>query len=318
MTEPALRPRRVLVPGETMLLLTGEPGMSLELTDSFRASTAGAETNVAVGLSRLGHRARWLGRLGNDAIGHSVLRRLRAEGIELDDVVLDSGAPTGVLIRDVHPGREIQVGYYRSGSAASRWSADDVRREVLTDVDLVHLTGITAMLSPAALGATRRLIELTRAAGVPLSIDPNIRLRVAPIEAWRETMLPLLCQASTVLAGSDELEMLGTTAAQLLAEGVEIVVLKESDKSVTAHSASAEVRQPAHVVAAQDSVGAGDAFAAGYLSGVLEDLPLADCLARGAKVASFVVQTIGDVEGLPRRGELLRSLRTTESGVVHR
>lgn len=318
MTAPALVPRRVVLPGETMLLLTGEPGLSLELTDAFRASTAGAEANVAIGLCRLGHRARWLGRLGDDALGNSVLRRLRAEGVELDDVIFDAAAPTGVLIRDVHPGREIQVGYYRSGSAASRWTSAEIPADALDGVDLVHLTGITPMLSQSALEATRALIERTKAAGVPLSIDPNIRLRVAPIERWRTDLLPLLSSASTVLAGSDELEQLGRTAEQLRAEGVETVVVKESDKSVTAHSAAGTVRQPAHVVVAQDSVGAGDGFATGYLSGVLEGRPMTECLARGAKVASFVVQTTGDTEGLPRRAELLRALVSTESGVVHR
>lgn len=312
-------PRRVLVPGETMLLFVGEPGRHLELVDTFRVSIAGAETNVAIGLARLGHHACWLGRIGADSLGESVLRRLRADGIELGLVVRDGRAPTGVLIRDAQPGRDIHVGYYRTGLAASRWGPSEIDERVLDGVDLVHLTGITPMLSDPCAAATDRLVELAGAAGVPVSIDPNIRLRIGDVPRWRTTVGPLLARATMVFAGSDELELLDVTTDGLLDAGVQSVVVKNSDKSATTHTADGQWHQPAFTVPVADTVGAGDAFAAGYLSGVLEGEPVPVCLERAARVASMAVQTVGDNEGLPGRAELLAAMAApANTGVVHR
>lgn len=297
--------RQVVVAGEVMVLLVGEPGVPLELTGTFRTSTAGAECNVAVGLCRLGHRARWLGRVGADPLGRAVLRRLRADGIDTASVRSDDIAPTGVLIRDSHPQRPIQVGYYRSGSAASRWGPADVRDDALDGADLLHLSGITPMLSATSRAGTERLVALAAANGVPISLDPNLRLRLGDLPRWREVLVPLLARADIVLAGADELDQLETTPHDLLSAGTGLVVVREPDMSATAHTPSEVFRRPAELVAAVDGVGAGDAFAAGFLSGQLEGLPVPACLGRAAHCAALAVQTVGDTEGLPYRDELL-------------
>jgi 2-dehydro-3-deoxygluconokinase len=301
-----------------MALLVGEPGLGLELSERFRLSTAGADTNVAVGFCRLGHRARWLGRVGADALGENVLRRLRADGVDVSGVHRDDGAPTGMMVRDSHPGRAIQVGYYRAGSAASRWSPDDIADNALDGVDLVHLTGITAVLSDRSEAATARLLELAGQEGVPVSVDPNIRLRVAPIERWRAIVTPMLERVQIVLSGSDELEQLGTSAAALRAAGVPTVVVKNDDKSATAYTADETVTQVPFPVTVVDAVGAGDAFNTGFLSARVEGESVADALHRGALIASLVVQAVGDTEGLPWRPELEHALRSHAGGHVHR
>jgi 2-dehydro-3-deoxygluconokinase len=296
--------------GEAMVLLLAEPGTALGRAVSFRASVAGAETNVAVGLARLGHGCRWLGRVGADPFGEQVLRLLRAEGVDTSRVLADPGAPTGLLVRDSHPGRPIDVRYYRTGSAGSAWEPGDFDSGVLDGARLVHVSGITPMLGPGCRAATERLVEVAREAGAMVSIDPNVRGRLGDEHEWRDVVGPLLARADLVLAGADEVEMLTRLPVPaavdgLLAGGVQTVVVKEADKSATAHRAGGLrwSAQPLHVRLA-DPVGAGDAFAAGYLSGVLDGLPPAECLRRGAAVAALAVQSPADIDGLPRREEL--------------
>ncbi|MFG2074401.1 sugar kinase [Nonomuraea maritima] len=302
----------VVVCGEAMLLMLAEPGIPLERATAFRRSVAGAESNVAAGLARLGHDARWIGRLGADPAGRSVLAMLRADGIDTRHAVVDPDAPTGLLVRDSHPSRAIDVQYYRAGSAASRLAPDELSPEMLDGARVVHVTGITPMLSDSAHRATLRLFDLAREVGALVSFDPNIRLKLGAPEEWRERVAPLLGRADVVLAGEDELELLGVDAAALGG----LVVVKRRDKSATL----GELRQEAFPVPMVDPVGAGDAFAAGFLSGLLRGEPYEICLREAAAVAALVVQCVGDTEGLPDRAGLDRALAGfAEAGeTVHR
>ncbi|MFD7715276.1 sugar kinase [Streptomyces sp. NPDC059814] len=301
----------VVVCGEAMLLVLAEPGVPLEHALSFRRSVAGAESNVAAGLARLGHSVRWLGRVGDDPAGRAVLAQLRAQGIDTTHAVTDPQAPTGVLIRDSHPARAIDVQYLRTGSAASRLSPHELVPGQFEGARLVHLTGITPMLSESAHRATLRLVELARAAGARLSFDPNIRHKLGSPSRWREVVGPLLAQADVVLAGEDEWELLGVTNPSALLEHGRpgTVVVKHRDKSATCLTRGARsCRQPAFAVPVADPVGAGDAFAAGFLSGLLHAADPAQCLRQAAAAAALVVQCPTDTDGLPDRTGLDRAL----------
>lgn len=326
-TVNAMTPEVVLC-GEAMLLMVAEPGVPLERAVAFRRSVAGAESNVAAGLARLGHRARWIGRVGDDPAGRAVLAQLRADGVDVAYAEVDPGAPTGLLLRDSHPVRAIDVQYHRAGSAASRLTPQALRPETVAGARLVHVSGITAMLSESALRATVRLMELARAAGAAVCVDPNVRLRLAPAERWRAVVGPLLHRADLVLAGEDELGVLdtgggdpGRAVRRLLASGVSGVVVKHRDKSATFTTADGTWGpQPAYPVPLVDPVGAGDAFAAGFLSGRLRGIPPARALAEGAAVAALAVQCVTDVDGLPDRTGLDRALAGFEGDreTVHR
>lgn len=298
--------------GETMLLMLAEPGIPLERATAFRRSIAGAESNVAAGLARLGHEVRWLGRVGADPAGRAVLAQLRAEGIDTRHAVVDPDAPTGLLLRDSHPARAIDVQYYRAGSAASRLTPGELTAEMVRGARLVHVTGITPMLSDTAHRATLRLLDLAAEAGAPVSFDPNIRLKLGTPERWRERVAPLLGRADVVLAGEDELELLEVDPAGLGG----LVVVKRRDKSATC----GELRQEAFTVPLTDPVGAGDAFAAGFLSGLLRGVPREVCLREAAAVAALVVQCANDIDGLPDRAGLDRALAAFTDAVdtVHR
>jgi 2-dehydro-3-deoxygluconokinase len=296
----------VLTAGEAMLLLLAEPGQRLAHATALHVSVAGAEANVSIALTRLGHRVRWLGRVGADPPGERVLRTLRAEGVDSSRVAVDPSAPTGLLLRDSHRDRVIDVRYYRTGSAATRWAAADVHASLLVGVRAVHVTGVTAMLSQSCHAAVTRLLDLAHEANAHISIDPNVRHRLAPPDQWAQRVGPLLARADLVFAGTDELALvLGPAAPQrLLDAGVSTVVVKQPDKTVTAHSPDGQWTEPPQPVSAVDPVGAGDAFAAGYLSAWLDGLAMPQRLHRAAVVASFAVQRAGDIEGLPTRVDL--------------
>src|SRR5919106_3859472 len=127
----------VLTVGEAMAVVRSE--RPLRLGGPTQLTVAGAEANVAIGLARLGHPVRWFSRLGQDEPGALVARTLRAEGVDLTTVRYDDTAPTGLMLTDRIPGRNIRVHYYRSGSAASRLSPDDAAPVLFADVSLLHL-----------------------------------------------------------------------------------------------------------------------------------------------------------------------------------
>ncbi|MBB5936223.1 sugar kinase [Streptomyces zagrosensis] len=323
-SEASSRPE-VVTCGEAMLLMLAEPGVPLDRATHFRRSVAGAESNVAVGLARLGHRVRWLGRVGADAAGETVLRELRADGVDVSQASTDEQAPTGLLLRDCHSSRAIDVQYFRAGSAAAHLKPTHLRPAALDGAQLLHLSGITPMLSPTAAEATRRLIELARAAGVPISFDPNVRHKLGGAAQWARTVGPLLGEADLLFAGEDELELLTArpadeAAAELLKGRARTIVVKRTDHSATAFTDGGRWDQKPFTVRVVDPIGAGDAFAAGYLSGWLRGLPVSEALAEAACVAALVVQSPTDIDGLPTPAVRDRTLAAYTEGndVVHR
>lgn len=296
--------------GEAMALLVGADDASLRRVPTFHRSVAGAESNVAVAMSRLGHRVRWIGRVGADPLGDGVLATLRAEGVDLSHVIVDGDAPTGILVRDRHPARPIQVVYHRAGSAGSRLQPEDLRADQLRDARLLHVSGVTAALSPSASAATLRACELARAAGVPVSFDPNLRTKLWSVEEAIPVLSELARRATVVLAGVGETALLAGSdrpkdlEAWYLERGAELVVLKDGAHGSWATNGRERWEQPALSARPVDPVGAGDAFAAAFLSRRLDGGSPPRCLAAGAAAGAMAIEAVGDIEGLPFADEL--------------
>lgn len=306
--------------GEAMLLMLADPGIPLDRAAGFRRSVAGAESNVAQGLARLGHWARWIGRVGDDPAGEAVLRELRADGVDVSCAEMDPEAPTGLLLRDSHPRRPIDVQYYRKDSAASLLGPEHVPAEALGGARVVHVSGITPMLSESAERATWALVERARAAGAAVCFDPNVRSKLGTGHEWIRTAGPLLREADLVLAGEDELELLLGGGAEECAKALlqlgraRTVVVKRRDRTAVALTAEGRLEQPHFEVPAVDPVGAGDAFAAGWLSAWLRGRDPQRALAEAACVAALVVQAPADTDGLPTAAARDRALATLTQG----
>jgi 2-dehydro-3-deoxygluconokinase len=296
----------VLTLGEAMVSIRTKA--ALRLGGEAHLSVAGSESNVAIGLARLGHQAAWIGAVGNDEPGRLIQRTLRAEGVDTSYVRFCDSDFTGFIAFD-QPAHDItRVSYHRRGSAGSTLTADECQAAI-TDAAprLLHLTGITPALSESARAATIAAAETAARAGIRVSLDVNYRGRLWSRSAAADCLRQLLPQVRTVFASEDELDLLTDATdpvAALLDGGVEEVVVTAGGKGAWSHSSAGSLHQPALQVTVVDSIGAGDAFVSGYLSATLDGLSPEVRLTRAATSGAFCVGAYGDWESLPTRNDL--------------
>ncbi|MFI2781272.1 sugar kinase [Streptomyces sp. ALB3] len=281
-----------------------------------RTTVAGAESNVAIGLARLGHRAVWAGLVGDDEPGRLILRTLRGEGVDITRAALHATAPTGAMLRERRVADLARVHYWRGHSAASLLTPADLAPALGDGARVLHLTGITAALGPGPLEAVRAAAAHAHAQGWTVTLDVNHRRRLWTAEEAGKALRPLLPHLTVLIASDDELPVMTDEFTEspggqeravdaLLASGVgEVVVKRGGEGAAFRDRQGARHSQAALRVPVRDTVGAGDAFCAGYLSGLLDGLPPAERLARANTLGAFAVASDGDWEGLPRRDEL--------------
>ncbi|MFS0854595.1 sugar kinase [Microbacterium sp. 179-I 3D4 NHS] len=297
---PASSAPAIVCVGESMVLITPTDG-GLASASEAALTPAGAEGNVAVGLAAFGHRAVWASRLGDDPLAARITSELAGRGVELW-VEHDADAPTGIMFKD--PGVESSsVYYYRRGSAASRMEAGFLSPERLAGVRIVHTTGITPALSQSCLDMVDRLFADARTAGATVSFDVNDRRALWSQEEAATTLARLADAADIAFVGRDEAERLwGTaTADEVRAHlpNCALLVVKDGDVGATAFRGDeAPVFVPAPRVEVVEPVGAGDAFASGFLAATLDGAELSDSLSAGHAAAARVLMTRGDLPPL--------------------
>jgi 2-dehydro-3-deoxygluconokinase len=299
----------VVTLGESMGLFRASSVGSMTHVSDFTLGIGGAEGNVAIALARLGTPVRWLGRVGSDPIGRRVLRELRAEGIDVIGIV-DPDAATGIMVKEQRTVDTTRVQYYRAGSAGSRLSIEDLSAADIPNAALLHVTGITPALSASARAAVFAAVDIATAADVPVSFDINHR-----VSLWREDPAPvyrdLAARSQIVFAGDDEARILFPDAAtplelaHAIAElGASQVIIKLGEAGCVAVIDGAEYQLDAIPIRAVDTVGAGDAFVAGYLAELLAGLTAKERLATAVTLGAFACLNSGDWEGFPTRDEL--------------
>jgi 2-dehydro-3-deoxygluconokinase len=308
---------QVVTVGEACALLLAESGTPLRQADRFRRSVAGSESNVAIGLARLGHRVAFCGRVGDDAAGAWVRDTLRAEGVGTRALLTDPARPTGLILRDSPHGRPVSVNYHRRGSAASSLCPQDLDPDLIARSAVVFVSGITGMLSASAARCVDHLLDVAAAAGVHVAFDPNVRLRLAGAQQWRDAFARYRDRIDTLLIGDGELDLLGlgSDPAALLSDRTRTVVVKRGPEGASVTTGETTLHAPARPVPVVDPVGAGDAFDAGWISAWLRDLPIRSALAEAVTVASLVVSAATDITGLPTAAERDRILRAQGADV---
>lgn len=286
--------------GENMALITPTDAGLNQATHA-TIGLAGAEANVAAGVVAAGHRVAWASRLGNDPLGDRILSDLGRRGMELW-VERDDDAPTGVMFKD--PGVESSaVYYYRKGSAAARMAAGFLTADRLQGVRIVHTTGITPALSASCREMVDELFTAARAANALVSFDVNDRRPLWSREEASATLARLADAADITFVGRDEAERIwGTvTPAEIRAflPHCALLVVKDGDVGATAFEGDAEpVFVPAPVVDVVEPVGAGDAFASGFLAATLDGADLAARLSAGHAAAERVLTIAADLPPL--------------------
>ncbi|WP_435921629.1 sugar kinase [Paenibacillus sp. DYY-L-2] len=302
---------RIVTFGESMGLFMPSGLKGLEYGSELEMSFGGAESNVAIGLARLGIRAGWFGRLGNDPVGRRILKTIRGEGVDVSRAGFADDASTGLMIREKIGGKS-SVYYYRRYSAARFMSPEHLSEEYIASAEILHVTGITAAIGESSRATVFKAVELAKKHGTKVSFDPNLRLKLWSGEEARPVLLALAEQADYFLPGLDELKLLyrKETLDEIIPElnALSAVTVIKGGPGITYLLEGGVLTEvpffPVEKERAVDPVGAGDGFCAGFLAGLLEGSSPKDAVLLGNLIGSLVVQAHGDWEGLPTAEEV--------------
>ncbi|OZF45497.1 sugar kinase [Rhodococcus sp. 14-1411-2a] len=274
-------PRAVCV-GEGLVVLVAEPG-PLEKSNTFHRTAGGAEANVARVFGQLGVDASWISRVGDDGFGRYLVGQLIAAGVDTSGVTLDHERPTGMYVKQRGSGsgdrhdlacRDSAMTYFRAGSAASALSPTDIdgnAANLVARTDLIHFTGITVAISDTAADLTRYLMDQ------PTLVSFDLNYRPALWKSRPDTATDVLGEhvrgSDVVFMGADEAALVfGTSDPAELREMFpqpHHLVIKNDAHIVTAFEGAARIDVPALKLDVVEKIGAGDAFAGGYLTGLL-------------------------------------------------
>lgn len=306
----------IVTMGETMIQLNAFTSGPLRYVNYFEKHAAGTESNVAVGAVRMGHSAGWVSRLGSDEFGRYIYNFLKGEGVDVSHVRFDHEAPTGLYFvqRDYPvPGKSV-VYYYRKGSAASKISPEDVDQNYISLAKVFHTTGVTLALSESCRRAVDKAFKVAEEAGVKISFDTNIRLKLwSPDEARRivskyfekSDILFTDTEDAGILIGESE----PSKAAEIfLSMGPKIVVVKMGERGAYAANSEEAVMKPAFKVPVVDTIGAGDSFDAAFLSSILRNFSIEKSLEIANAAGALCVTIRGDVEAIPSLEDVQRFL----------
>ncbi|MFD6210790.1 sugar kinase [Peribacillus sp. NPDC060253] len=302
----------VLTMGEAMaMFIADEPG-SLEDCLRYERYVAGAETNVAIGLSRLGIRTAWMSKVGDDSFGRMILKTLTNEGVDVSHVLVDALNPTGFQLKSKVDKGDPVVEYFRKNSSASKISLEDFPLERLPITQHLHLTGIPPAISSSFRELSWQVLNHMKQTGVTISFDPNLRPSLWSNEREMISVINRFAEeADWMLPGMQEGEILTgyrnkeDIASYYLERGVKLVVIKLGEEGAYFATENERKEVPGFAVTkVVDTVGAGDGFAVGVISALLEGSSYEDAVVRGNAIGAKAVMSSGDHEGLPNREEL--------------
>lgn len=304
--------------GEAMAMFVANESGSLDEVAQYTRALAGAETNVATGLARLGHSTGWIGRVGDDPFGRYIHTALSGSGIDTQHITVDPQAPTGFQIKSHAGGGDPEVVYFRRNSAGSRLAWQDTLESYIGGARHLHITGIPLALSPSTREFAFRAAHVARQHGVTVSFDTNLRpvLWASTAEMIEVThqmvrladiVLPGVSEGQVLLGTNDPIEI-GQTYLDM---GAATVVVKDGGNGATLVTRTEVLHRKVFPVTVIDTVGAGDGFAAGFISGTLDRLSPRGALRRAAAVGALATTSPGDRDGLPDRLQLEAFLRAS-------
>ena len=302
----------LILAGEPMGLLIAQSEGSLDSVSGYDLAVAGAEFNVAVGVARLGHRVTYMTKLGKDPFGERIIHVLDDNKIGNEFVAWSDEKKTGFMLKSRVSKGDPDIFYFRAGSAASTLSVEDVEKINFAEYSHIHLTGILPALTDTTRAAVNLMFDKARAAGLLISFDPNLRPQLWPSrEVMIKSINEMAAKADIVLPGTAEGKILmGSDNPQeinrfYLANGAKTVITKcGSDGAYVSTADEKFMVSGFKVEKVVDTVGAGDGFAAGVITGLMENLSLKDAVRRGNAIGAIQVMSRGDNEGLPYPDQL--------------
>jgi len=297
--------------GETMLYFLGEEYGLLRYNRRFEKFVGGTESNTLISLAKLGFKTGWVSRLGEDEFGINIRNFVRGHGVDVSRVGLDPISPTGVFFVEKNPNDENRSFYYRAGSAATRLNFAELDLDYITRFRMLHLTGITAVLSESCRDLVARLVPAAKEAGMIVSFDPNLRMRLAGIDRFRELILPLIPLVDVFLPTQKELELLMNTGDldsaidKAIRLGSRRLVIKKGEAGALSVRGGSRVAEPAFPLKkVVSSMAAGDAFNAGYAAALLMNWEEDETLRLANFMGAMAASAWGPNEGIPDREQI--------------
>lgn len=296
---------RVLTLGDAMITLNPTSTGPLRYVQSFERKVGGGELNFAIGCARLGLRPKWISRLGNDEFGRVIYNFARGEGVDVSDVKFVDGYPTSLNFKEIKQDGSGRTFYYRYQSPILTLTPDDITPEMFDDIALVHLTGIFLAIDKKNIEIAERVLEIAKQKNIPVSFDPNIRLKLWTIEEARTAFFKLFPYVDILLTGFDELKLILDTeeisAFEKFADEykIEQLVIKDGANGSKVYIDGKWYEKGSFKVKVVDTVGAGDGFDAGYVYSYLKGLNIEERLSFANGVGALVTTVSGDNEGLP-------------------
>jgi len=290
----------VVTLGEVLIRLTAPMGMSLENAPSLMVHAVGSESNVAIGLARLGHKAGWISFVSGSPLGRMVINSVRLHGVDTSGVVIVPDGRTGLyFVQLASPPRQATVLYDRANSAFALGDPDEVNWDCLDGASLFHVSGVSMAINPTLV--SRALLEARRRR-IAVSIDVNYRSKLWSAEAARAAMVDVLAGVDVAICTTEDARHLfdcvapAAEAARVLRDKLAVgtMVVTDGDRGAAALNSSGACQAGGHKINVIDRIGAGDAFAAGFIDGYLRgDLEYG--LKQGLALAAMKHSFMGDI-----------------------
>ncbi|MDD7794770.1 sugar kinase [Clostridium sp. 'White wine YQ'] len=302
----------VITIGDGMIAMCPIQKGPIIFSNTFERKVGGAELNVAIGCSRLGLKSGWISRLGNDDFGKYILKTIRGEDVDISEVKLVDGYQTSVYFREVLSDGSSRSFYYREKSPTSTMNPEDLNEEYFKNAKILHITGVFPSINKNNQSVFIEAVKLAKKLNLKVSFDPNIRLKMWTKEEAKYFIQRILPSVDILLIGDKEVELLleDTNIEKAIETfhgyGIEKVIVKRGAKGAIGSDGKNIYEVPAiKPKALVDTVGAGDGFAAGFLTALLKGETLESCVTFANAVGSLVVGVEGDNEGLPYYDDVL-------------
>lgn len=302
----------VITIGDAMIAMCPREKGPIIFSDTFKRKVGGAELNVAIGCARLGLKVGFISRLGNDDFGKYILKTVRGEDVDISEVKLVDGYQTSVYFREVLSDGSSRSFYYRENSPTSTIKCEELNEEYFKSAKILHITGVFPSIAKNNQEIILEAIKLAKKNNLIISFDPNIRLKMWTKEEAKSYIEKVLPYVDIILVGDEEIEiLLGDTNIENAIKtfhgyGIGKVVVKKGAKGAIGSDGNSiyevDAIKPKALV---DTVGAGDGFAAGFLTALCKDKNFKECVEFGNAVGSLVVSVEGDNEGLPYYDDVL-------------
>jgi fructokinase len=284
-----------------------ESGVTVGEASGFIKAPGGAPANVACAVQKLGHPAAFMGQVGDDPFGHFLAGVLQAQGVDVSGITYSPDARTALAFVSLQLNGERSFMFYRHPSADMLQRPEELRLHVMDGKRIFHF-GSISMIGEPSRSATLKAAQVAAARGMFVSYDPNLRLALwDSAAAAKAGMLIGFDYANFVKISEEELEFLtgGTDVTPLWRDKIQLIAITRGANGVTLYTRSLHYDVPGFSVSAVDTTGAGDAFVAAMLVGILENPDYIDKLPQIARFANAVgaltTTQKGAIPSLPTR-----------------